>query len=230
MDLRVSIDQEARILSERIDAAVKENGGAAAVSRLSNTPQRTLSKYMAGDATPSAIALGRIAVAVGKPVDWFLRGSDLPNEAKDGEQNPPDRADALQIMILDVVAGAGNGVDNIEPEIIGYLPFSRERLRQLGIKPEMVRAHELRGDSMEPTIMDKAIVLVDITMRDLVDGRIYSLRAPEGLRVKRVQRKMDGSVLLISDNRERYQPERLSAEEAEQISVLGRVFWVDKLL
>jgi phage repressor protein C with HTH and peptisase S24 domain len=83
---------------------------------------------------------------------------------------------------------------------------------------------------MEPTIMDRSCVLVDVTKRDLVDGRIYSLRAPEGLRIKRVQRQMDGSVLLISDNKDRYQAERLTAEDAERVSVLGRVFWADKLL
>jgi phage repressor protein C with HTH and peptisase S24 domain len=230
MNLRASIDQEAKDLAKRIDAAVKESGGVAAVSRGSNTPQRTLSKYMAGDATPSAIALGRIAMAVARPVDWFIHGAEAPEKTASLDVTAPDQADTTQIVILDVVAGAGNGIDNIEAEVVGYLPFSREKLRLLGIKPEMVRAHELRGDSMEPTIMDRACVLVDITKRDLVDGRIYSLRAPEGLRVKRIQRQMDGSVLLISDNRDRYQPERLTADEAERISVLGRVFWADKLL
>jgi phage repressor protein C with HTH and peptisase S24 domain len=230
MMMKSDFGPEERRLAEKIEKVVTLNGGPAAVSRASLVPESSLKKYMKGLISPSAVALLKIAEATNVSVDWLVgRGGTLSGSSEFGIDDP-NKADTYHIAILDVVAGAGSGIDNVEPELIGELPFSREKLRSLGIKPEKVRAHELRGDSMEPTIMDRACVLVDTAKRDLVDGRIYSLRAPEGLRVKRIQRQMDGSVLLISDNRDRYQPERLSAEEAERISVLGRVFWADKLL
>jgi len=230
MLVRASIDLEAKELAERIDAAVRENGGVKAVSAGSETPPRTLSKYMAGDATPSAIALGRIARATSRSVDWFVHGSEEASRPAQSGGEQSDQTDEERIKLLDVVAGAGGGIDNDDSETERYFPFSRSRLQRLGIRPDKVRAHEVRGDSMEPTIMDRAIVLIDITMRDLVDGRIYSIQAPDGVRVKRIQRRFDNTILLISDNDERYPPERLTREEAAQVQVLGRVFWSEKLL
>jgi phage repressor protein C with HTH and peptisase S24 domain len=42
--------------------------------------------------------------------------------------------------------------------------------------------------------------------------------------VKRVQRKFDGSLILISDNN-RYQPEEIAPDAAREIRVVGRVIW-----
>ncbi len=43
--------------------------------------------------------------------------------------------------------------------------------------------------------------------------------------VKRVQRKHDGSLVLISDNTA-YQPDVVDRAEAERVTVIGRVVWL----
>ncbi len=83
---------------------------------------------------------------------------------------------------------------------------------------------------MEPTVPDGMLVLINTAARDLQDGRIYVIRTLDGLRLKRIQRQIDGSVMLISDNRDKYLPEILSREEAETIEVAGRAFWTEKLI
>ena len=225
MIMKASLGSDEKLIASRVAEAVRDAGGPAAVSRASDTPMRTLSKYIAADATPSASALGRIARATGRSANWLL-GLD---EAGSGHA-PSGQSELVQIPILDVSAGAGSAVDNNEAEIVGEMAFPREVLQRRGIKPDRVRALRGRGISMEPTILDGALVLVNITKERIVDGQVYALRAPDGLRIKRVQRQMDGGLLLISDNRELFEPERLPPHEAEQISVLGRVFWTEKLL
>jgi phage repressor protein C with HTH and peptisase S24 domain len=42
--------------------------------------------------------------------------------------------------------------------------------------------------------------------------------------VKRVQRKFDGSLILISDNNI-YQPESIPADLAKEVQIIGRVIW-----
>jgi phage repressor protein C with HTH and peptisase S24 domain len=83
---------------------------------------------------------------------------------------------------------------------------------------------------MEPTIADGSLVLINGAAQNLVDGRIYALRAADGLRIKRIQRSMDGAVILISDNSDRYPPERLTSAEAETVLVAGHVFWTERIL
>jgi phage repressor protein C with HTH and peptisase S24 domain len=225
VNVKASLGQDEKLIAQRIAEAVRETGGPAVISRVSDTPMRTLSKYIAADATPSASALGRIARATQRSADWLL-GLD---NAKSG-MAPSGQDSPVHIPILDLSAGAGNAIDNGEVEIIGQMPFPREVLQRLGIKPDRVRALRGRGISMEPTISDGALVLVNIAKERLVDGQVYALRAPDGLRIKRLQRQMDGGLLLISDNRDLFEPERLPPHEAEQISVLGRVFWTERLL
>lgn len=231
MILRASLDDDGKLLAERIDAAVKEAGGPAQVSRLSETPARTLSKYMAGDATPSATALARIAEATQKPMDWFFDRSAMALSGVTSiTGGQPYEADIVRIPILDVTAGAGSGEENDSEEVVAQLPFPAGFLRRLRINPACVRAIRVRGDSMEPTIPDGVLVLVDERAKNLIDGRVYALRGPFGLRLKRLQRQTDGSVILISDNRELYHPEHLRADEAAQIDVVGRVFWTEKII
>ena len=83
---------------------------------------------------------------------------------------------------------------------------------------------------MEPTVPDGMLVLINTAVSDLQDGRIYAIRAPDGLRLKRIQRQIDGSVMLISDNRDKYLPETLSRDDAATIEVAGRAFWTERLL
>ena len=83
---------------------------------------------------------------------------------------------------------------------------------------------------MEPTISDGRLALFDVNSQSLVDGWIYVLRGPDGLRIKRVRLRMDGSVALVSDNKEKYDPEYLTREQAEHVHVLGRLFWAERAL
>jgi phage repressor protein C with HTH and peptisase S24 domain len=225
--MRQNVRADLQPFASRLADAVERVGGISAVVRSTGRPRSSLDRWINAQAEPSATDLANVAEACGVSVDWLLSGRIQPVGETTSKSDAPN---VVNIPILDVVAGAGEGLDNADPERIGEMPFAIAKLRELGIRPENVRAHEVRGDSMEPTIMDRAIVLVDTTKRDLVDGRTYSIRAPDGLRVKRIQRQIDGSVLLISDNRARYQPERVPAEDAMRISVLGRVFWSEQFL
>ena len=77
---------------------------------------------------------------------------------------------------------------------------------------------------MEPNIRNGDMLLVDTTDRVFRDFGIYVIEARGERLVKRVQRKFDGSLILISDNRT-YEPELIIAELADEVQGVGRVFW-----
>lgn len=178
---------------------------------------------------PSLLDLIEIARICEVSLEWLIDGSgSSENVSRVSDQAP---AEVVQIPILDARAEAGAGIENyLDGNVVGYFAFSVAELRRLGVDPENVRALRIDGDSMVPTVADGRMGLMDISKRDLIDGKVYVMRAPDGLRAKRIQRRMDGRVLLVSDNRERYAPEELSAADAERIAVIGRLFWADNII
>ncbi len=231
MDLATALGLDEERLAEKIKAAVKAAGGASVVADRSGIPLSTLNKYVRGAISPAAVVLERIADATASPISSFFE----TKSAALGHQSPNTatieaRLEVVHIPILDVSAGAGPAIDNDGAEIVAHLPFPIGFLRKLHIKPERVRAVRAHGDSMEPTVPDGMLVLINTAVSDLQDGRIYAIRAPDGLRLKRIQRQIDGSVMLISDNRDKYLPETLSRDDAAMIEVAGRAFWTERLL
>lgn len=210
--------------TRRLAQVVEEAGGQNALARKASLSQSGIARLVAGG-EPTLSTLKAIAKASGRSLLWLISGEiDSPASIEISD------ADAVMVPILDVIASAGAGRDNDDEAVLTHLPFSGRFLRRIGVSSAKVKAIRSSGDSMEPTIADGALVLVNEGARELLDGRVYALRASDGLRLKRVQRAMDGAVMLISDNRERYPVERLGPAEAAQIDVVGRVFWTERLL
>lgn len=184
---------------------------------------------MNAQAQPALLDIAELAAACNVSLEWLAMGTNVPISETVRDPSSPKEG-IVHIPILDVSAGAGPAIDNDGAEIVAHLPFPVGFLRKLHIKPERVRAVRAHGDSMEPTVPDGMLVLINTAVSDLQDGRIYAIRAPDGLRLKRIQRQIDGSVMLISDNRDKYLPETLSRDDAATIEVAGRAFWTERLL
>ncbi len=120
-------------------------------------------------------------------------------------------------------AGRNGGLD--EGRVVEQVRFSEEWVRvKLRRNPRNLALLEARGDSMEPTIGDGDVLMIDIAPGDLRSGRAYVVEIGGELLVKRIQRRLNGSLLVISDNN-RYPPEELHSAEAEQLRVIGEVVW-----
>jgi len=111
------------------------------------------------------------------------------------------------------------------PAMVEYMAFRHDWIAaNLNVDPEALALEIAIGDSMMPTIRNGDTLFIDTSDKRFCTSGIYVL-AVEGQRlVKRVQRKLDGSVRLISDNPS-YEPEVLPPDYAEQIAVVGRLIW-----
>jgi phage repressor protein C with HTH and peptisase S24 domain len=78
------------------------------------------------------------------------------------------------------------------------------------------------GDSMENTIEDGNILLVDTSRTDYHNGGIYVLTINNDWFVKRLRLKINGDLEIISDN-PKYDPEILKPNTDIEINVVGRV-------
>jgi phage repressor protein C with HTH and peptisase S24 domain len=120
---------------------------------------------------------------------------------------------------------AGNGrhavfelVDDDEPATYRLSWFRRE-----GMHPDRVRRFRVSGDSQEPFLYDRDIVLVNLDETNVIDGKLYAIRYGDDLRVKFLFRKLDGTLVLRSVNSS-YPDEEVPPDLAnEHISIVGRV-------
>ena len=88
--------------------------------------------------------------------------------------------------------------------------------------PEVLKLFKASGDSMENTIEDGNILLVDTSRTDYHNGGIYVLTINNDWFVKRLRLKINGDLEIISDN-PKYEPEVLRPNTDIEINVVGRV-------
>ncbi|MBV6648236.1 MAG: helix-turn-helix transcriptional regulator [Hoeflea sp.] len=191
-------------------------------------------KYLAG-ATPGIDKVVAIAEAKDVSLDWLARGVG-PMKLDLGEDAPASGGGMLMLRQagsaekfalvprLDIQASAGNGRIAISEEPLEYLAFQAAWLRGRGINPASARILTARGDSMEETIRDGDVLLVDTSIDRVRDNSICVVVYGDMVLVKRVHGRINGSLQLISDN-PRYPAEEVSKAEVDQLQIAGRVAW-----
>lgn len=119
-----------------------------------------------------------------------------------------------------ISASAGGGADSDEEEN-QMIQIPQEFITMLGGERELrnIEAINVTGDSMEPTFSYNDVVFVNRAKTDLARGGIFTIRTEAGLFIKRVQKRLDGRVDIISDNPV-YATQTLHQSEIE---VIGRV-------
>ncbi|MBI5886847.1 MAG: helix-turn-helix transcriptional regulator [Deltaproteobacteria bacterium] len=94
-----------------------------------------------------------------------------------------------------------------------------------GFATEGVAAVVLKGDSMEPSLYDGAILGVDGADRALVNGRLYAVwLVHEGAAVRRAY--IETEQLILKADNSRYAPVVKHTAAANDGLILGRVRWV----
>jgi phage repressor protein C with HTH and peptisase S24 domain len=208
----------------RIAELVKNAGGPSAAARIVGMSREQVSKWAAGDARPPLFAIAMLCDAADTSLDWIVFGPPFQPSLAAKSGVPARGGDVVRVPLYNVLASAGPGARTEAVKILERLPFSKALLDQIGVRESDVHFIRARGDSMEPTIEDGAIVLIDTSNgRISVDG-IYAIAMGDDVRIKRIGRGFDGKIVLISDN-ERYESETLAAPDAEALRVAGKVVW-----
>jgi len=125
---------------------------------------------------------------------------------------------------LDVKAAAGHGLVPYLEEELGALKFRRDFLRSVGVSEANAVVIAVKGASMEPTIADGAVLLVNRANREPRNNAIYVFHRPgNGLVVKRVV-QAGGQWVARSDNDDRQAFPDFAFDEGA--TLIGRAVWV----
>lgn len=224
-----------------LSGQVRGYGRQADVSRMFGVSRETARRWLSGEAIPHTARIAEMAKRFMVNGEWLLTGQGEPRVMLSGTVGPtpyakqyatanaevrePDAGDLVRVPFLDVELGAGSTEVPDVVETKDYLQYPSGFFRDLGINPDAIRAVVVRGESMAPDLHDGDRVWIDVTDRQPQPGRIYAIYSPfAGMQVKRLQRRMDGTLVIQSSNPDKaiYPDETLTPEQAESVQVIGR--------
>ena len=146
---------------------------------------------------------------------WLLTGKGEMFISNDTTKN----SDNYFIDLLNVRAGAGEGIYNYVIETVDTISLDKSFFRT-PINTNKIKGIQVDGDSMEPTLRDGDYVLIDENINFGTNG-IYAIQYGGQILIKRLQFKMDGTILIISDN-DKYDKEVFNPKENQlPFQVLG---------
>lgn len=156
--------------------------------------------------------------------DWLLNGT---GEMFLGENRQQEVSDIISIPYYpEVSAAAGSGALVYDENTVKHLQISSAIINiSTGDNVCLINA---TGNSMQPVIDDRDLLLVDLSQKLITDEGIYVIRLDTTLVVKRVQKILNG-IILISDNPQ-YPPREISADNFNEndAAVIGKVIAVIK--
>jgi hypothetical protein len=179
---------------------------------------------LSGKRTSAEPLMQELAPSVGAG----LYGMDMHRPLVLGGDAAGAHQDYVVVPRYDVRVSAGKGVaePGHEHELpLGAFAFAlswvQENLGRSGRGFCSVRVH---GDSMQPTLLQGDEIIIDRQVQRVDVSGIYVIALRGDLLVKRVQRKLDGSLVVKSDNAA-YEPEHITSDIAEEFRVVGRMVW-----
>lgn len=146
-------------------------------------------------------------------INWLLYNQN-PNSLLDST----DKYWIKYYPSVNVSAGGGAYEAEDEFESLEIPPYF---IDMLGGKDNLknIDAINVVGDSMEPTLNNDNIIFLDKTKNDISRDGIYAFTTTHGIFVKRIQKRVDGKLDIISDNKD-YPSQVLNTKE---INIIGKV-------
>ena len=179
-----------------------------------------------------ALDIGRSTVNIRTKTNSELKNSEIDKVISHFKVNKENLVigtanTSVTIPVLDKVeASVGYGVTTYDETESSTYSISTKLAHDLGVSSNMTSIIFARGNSMLPTIEGGDSLLVDLSKKEIYDGKIYCIRMDGQLYAKRLQKISDTKLKVISDNKD-YEPVILDFEKLRDydFEVIGEVRW-----
>lgn len=181
----------------------------------------------------------KAAAKFGVAANWILKGEGKKEESNitkvvEWDSETPLDNDEVEIPFYkEILVSCGSGS---LAEMVGNetrkLRLSKATLRQYGVDASNAYALTAFGNSMSPVINNGATVYVDVGRTNIVDGKVYAINHGGLFKFKYLYRMPKGGVRIVSENKEEYPEETLTAEEImdQEFCVVAYAFNVQNSL
>lgn len=181
----------------------------------------------------------KAAATFGVSATWILTGEgnkpqgNVTKVVEWDSDTPVDNDEVEVPFYKEVLVSCGTGS---LAEMVGNetrkLRLSKATLRQYGVEPSNAYALTAFGNSMSPVINNGATVYVDVGRTNIVDGKIYAINHGGLFKFKYLYRMPKGGVRIVSENKDEYPEEILTAEDIleQEFCVVAYAFNVQNSL
>lgn len=191
--------------------------------------QARIGNYERDKREPSLSDLRTLATALDTTLLDLIEGTGSQiAETKGHYGYTPSAQDYALVPQYTAQGAAGNGQMNDHIEVKGGLVFKRAWLARMGLRERNLHVIYVHGHSMEPTVCDGDVVLLDESQTAPRDGRIYAILKGNGeLIIKRLIQSITGGWLIRSDNDDKrtYPDQPVTDSEIDHLQIVGRVVW-----
>lgn len=177
--------------------------------------------------SPTWLASGqgsRRAAAAASPASPDTFGADPQIIVWENLADLPPDDNRVWIDRYDLMCSAGTGLIQWEIRQKQALPFTLDFFRAIGSKPEHCRLASARGNSMEPFLFDRDMIMIDVSKKAVRDGNIYAVRFEDETLVKQLFKQAGGALMLHSYNA-RYPDRIVPASDDTSFEVIGQVIY-----
>ncbi len=222
-------------IANRLDEAMREAGfeSQSALARASEIPQPTINRILkgVGKKGPEASTLQKLAAACNVNFTWLHEGIppkrrgeaaslDTYSRVRVAEEDDPQFVH-IQKIKLRLSAGITGFQSDPEHGDGGTLTVSRSWIERHGYYAERLIAIKVRGESMEPSLYEDDLVVVNTADTKLMDGAVFAVNYEGQAVVKRLSRDA-GEWWLTSDNPDQRKHHRKICRGADCL-IVGRV-------
>ena len=219
----------AEILAARVRGRAAEVGlKQANIAERLRASTSAIGTYWHGKRTWPTEMLEPLAVMLNWSVEEMLTGrsagSPLAAEIRASLARSRENDDAVEVQEIDLAYGLGGTFSDGPVEVTTH-HFPRRWLEQITSTPAaQLTFARGRGDSMQPTIQDGDMVLIDRSQRTVREwDAIWALTVGDMAMIKRLRTKGD-RVAILSDN------DRVPTDDVfhEEVNIVGRVIFIGR--
>lgn len=174
----------------------------------------SISQWEREENIPKGASLFKLAEVLEVSIEWLTNG-------KLELKHPPEYN--IPVDYYPNVKASGGGGAFIENEIAQTIFIPRNAIKSSS--KENIKCIHVSGDSMEPSILEGAIIAIDVQLTDLIDGHFYVFDQEGHLRVKELRNGINQ--IIIHSANPNYSDE---TAKHEQIRIIGEVKWVSNFL
>lgn len=227
----------ARLKNALAEAGIPEWGAGVRLAKIAKVTPKACSKWLNGESMPGGAKMLALASALSVRVEWleYGRGEMRETAVSSVDQRVPPRNFDLAdddsytgVLQLTARGSTGDGEDNSHVEIRGVMAFKSDWLRANHLNQRKLDVIYANGHSMEPTINDGDVLLIDESKIEPKDGQVFALQTEaKGTIVKRLVKSDFDGWIIRSDNpdKARYGDETLRDGEINEVRIIGRVVW-----
>lgn len=209
------------------------------LAKVLGTDKNTLARYRQEKSLPQGKVIERLVSHYNFNPMWLFKGLGEPfpgARAKYPEVCGPEVADFQTIPAQpDFPADDFVFIRQVNGKIsagVGLMPdnsadlqcaFRKDYIKRKGGKPDNMSLIKVAGDSMEPTLLDGDLVLINHSRNTVApQGGIYAISIGSEIMIKRIQLLFPENRLRILSDNPHYEP--IEADPG-QVKINGKVIW-----